>query len=44
MALDAALLSRASLVLLVLAIGGWNFSSFIYIIAILICPLSMLHN
>ena len=29
-------------VILVLALGGWNFGSFVYIIAFLICPLSML--
>jgi|GEM_PF-6768779 hypothetical protein len=29
-------------VILVLALGGWNFGSFVYVIALLICPLSML--
>jgi len=30
------------LVILVLALGGWNRGTFVYIMAILICPLSML--
>ena len=30
------------LVILVLALGGWNRGSFVYVIALLICPLSML--
>lgn len=30
------------LLILVLALGGWNRGSFVYVIAILICPLSML--
>lgn len=42
MALDAALLSCAALVVLVLGLSGWNLGGLVYILAILACPLSML--